>query len=350
MSSVALRGMTWSHARGHEPLVACSAAWRTRTGVDVVWDHRSLQDFETFPIEELARRYDLMVIDHPHVGQVARNNCLVPLDDPRNGALSQATVGPSWESYAWEGFQWALPIDAAAQVLAYRPDRLHAPPDRPELIALARRGALLCPLRPPHSLMALYSLAGNLGARFSPGDRQFIDETAGVEALERLRELTADIDRRCFSWDPIAVFEQMTGEHSPIACAPLIYGYVNYATSGFRPSRLRFADLAPIGTHGPLGSALGGTGLAVSALSRHRDEAVTFAYWVASGPTQAMLYAPSGGQPAHPQAWEDEDINAATDAFYRRTRRTLEGARLRPRHNGYMRFQTEQLRSSSTRP
>ncbi|TIP82858.1 MAG: carbohydrate ABC transporter substrate-binding protein, partial [Mesorhizobium sp.] len=63
MSEVTLKGMTWSHPRGYNPMVACSALWKQRTGVAVEWDKRSLQDFESFPVEELARAYDLIVID-----------------------------------------------------------------------------------------------------------------------------------------------------------------------------------------------------------------------------------------------------------------------------------------------
>ncbi len=80
-----LRGMTWSHPRGYDPMVACSALWRAKTGVDVAWEQRSLQDFESYPVEELARRYDLSVIDHPHVGQIVREACLLPLNRPERG-------------------------------------------------------------------------------------------------------------------------------------------------------------------------------------------------------------------------------------------------------------------------
>jgi len=120
-----LRGMTWSHPRGYDPLVACAKIWRERTGVEVIWDKRSLQDFESYPVEELAARYDLIVIDHPHVGQITREGCLAAFDDPGRGddgaAIAQASVGPSWPSYHWNGEQWALPIDAATQALAWRP-------------------------------------------------------------------------------------------------------------------------------------------------------------------------------------------------------------------------------------
>jgi len=117
--------MTWSHPRGHDPLVACSALWREKTGVAIQWDERSLQDFESFPIQELARRYDLIVIDHPHVGQITAERCLAPLDvagrEAERNALASGSVGESYPSYNWQGGQWAFPIDAATQVQAWRP-------------------------------------------------------------------------------------------------------------------------------------------------------------------------------------------------------------------------------------
>jgi hypothetical protein len=62
-----LRGMTGDHPRGDDPLVAIAGFWREQHGADIVWDRRS--DFECYPKETLARRYDLMVIDHPHIGE-----------------------------------------------------------------------------------------------------------------------------------------------------------------------------------------------------------------------------------------------------------------------------------------
>ena len=94
-----------------------------------------------------------------------------------------------------------------------------------------------------------------------------------------------------------------------------------------------------IGSNGPVGSALGGTGIAVSAFSKAKDAAIDFAYWVASGDVQRGPYAAAGGQPGHAAAWEDQSVNAATGNFYSDTRATLEGAWVRPRHDGYMAFQ-----------
>ena len=52
--TIRLRGMTWSHPRGHDPMIACSAIFREKTGVEIDWDKRSLQDFESFQVQELA--------------------------------------------------------------------------------------------------------------------------------------------------------------------------------------------------------------------------------------------------------------------------------------------------------
>jgi multiple sugar transport system substrate-binding protein len=342
---VRLRGMTWSHPRGYDPLVACADIWHGRTGVRIEWDRRSLQDFESYPVEELARRYDLIVIDHPHVGQILAEGCLVPLDiaerEAERQALSAATVGASYPSYGFGGRQWAFPIDAATQVQAWRPDLLAAPlTSWDAVLDLARSGGVLCPLRSPHALMCLYTLTGNLGAppRVEGDDRLF--ETAvGWEAYDRLTALAGAIDPACFDADPIAIFERMAEARSSIACVPLIYGYVSYAVAGFRPQRIAFGDIPVAGPHGPVGSALGGTGIAVSARSLYRAEAVDFAYWVAGAEAQAGPYAQAGGQPGHGGAWRNPAVNAPVSNFYRDTRATLEGAWVRPRHDGAMAFQ-----------
>ena len=52
-------------------------------------------------------------------------------------------------------------------------------------------------------------------------------------------------------------------------------------------------------------------------------------------------YWQTGGQPGHAAGWQDDGANAATLDFYRATRATLEGAWLRPRHDGYMPFQEQ---------
>lgn len=342
-----LRGMTWSHPRGYDPMVACSEVWREKTGVEIDWDKRSLQDFESFPVDELARDYDLIVIDHPHVGVIVAGHSLAPLDVPGRevelARLARETVGPSFPSYLYAGRQWAFPIDAAAQVQAWRPDLMAGSAQTWDAVmALARAGRVLIPLRPPHSLMTLYTLAANLGSPCATdGPRDLIDGAAGARVFDMIVDLFRLVDPACLTMDPIAVEERMAEADSTVACAPLTYGYVSYALEGFKPKRLAFADIPVAGDGGPRGSAVGGTGIAVSAHARDREAAIAFAYWVASAGVQRGPYAAAGGQPGNAVAWEDDAVNAATGNFYRDTRRTLEAGWLRPRHDGYMEFQAE---------
>jgi multiple sugar transport system substrate-binding protein len=340
--SIVLRGMTWDHPRGYAPLAACSAAWFARTGVRITWARRSLQDFESFPVSELAARHDLIVIDHPHVGQVTRAGCLAPLGDAADcERLAGGSVGASVQSYFWAQRLWALPIDAAAQVQAWRPDRLSAPlADWASVLALAAEGAVLCPLRPPHNLMALFTLCGLAGCPGRVQDGDLLEPRAGQEAYAHLSELFARLDPACLTMDPIAVLERMAAADSPATCAPLIYGYVSYSRSGAHGIPIAFGDLAPLARGGPrCGSVLGGTGIAVSAHSPEREAAMAFARWVADAEAQRGPYLGAGGQPAHRAAWEDPLANRDSLDFFRNTRATLEGAWVRPRHPGYMPFQ-----------
>ena len=341
--TVVLKGMTWRHPRGYDPMVATAKRWAEETGVTIEWDQRSLQDFETFPVEELARQYDLIVIDHPHVGQITKEGCLAPLDVPeREGEraeMAAQSVGQSYPSYDFAGHQWAFPIDAAAQVQVYRPDLLATPiKSWAEAGALAQDGLVILPMRAPHSLMSFFTLAANLGTPCHHSGDALIALADGVRVIEVLRQVTDHIAPDNYDMDPIAASEAMaTGDRYWLM--PLGYGYLSYALEGFRPHRLKFADIAAAGTLGPVGSAIGGTGIAVSAFSQHREQAIAYAYWVAGAETQSGLYAEAGGQPGHGFAWESEAVNAPVDGFYRYTRATLEGGWLRPRHDGYMAFQ-----------
>ena len=338
-----LKGMTWNHPRGYDPMVACSAVYKSEKGVEIEWDKRSLQDFESFPVEELARAYDLIVIDHPHVGQITKEGCLEPLDiggrEAEFEAMARGSVGQSFPSYNWQGRQWGFPIDAATQVQAFRDDLADPADTWDEVLELAEQGGVLLPLRPPHTLMTFYTLCANLMTPCATSGDVLIDPAKGARAFAMMAELAARIDPACFDMDPIAVFERMAAEDSTIACVPYAYGYVSYAIEGFRPHVLTFTDIPEAGIIGPAGSALGGTGIAVSAFSKEKPAAIDFAYWIASAGIQKGPYAAAGGQPGHAAAWEDDTANAATGDFYRGTRETLEAAWVRPRYDGYMAFQ-----------
>src|SRR6266511_2557162 len=127
MPDILLRGLTWDHRRAIDPLISTMPGFRARRpDVDIVWSRRPLHAFEFAPVHELAERFDLIVLDHPFVGDIAATRCLEPLDALIDGETAFSFVGPSLESYRYEGKTWALPIDAACQVAVARPDLLAA--------------------------------------------------------------------------------------------------------------------------------------------------------------------------------------------------------------------------------
>ena len=353
MTDITLRGMTWSDPRGYDPVVAAATAFAAQEpGVRIHWDKRSLQGFETTPVDELAAQYDLMVIDHPHVGAVVAEDCLLALDTvcpPEALARLQAeTVGKSYASYFYAGHQWALPIDAAAQVQAIRPDLLPAPLTRFDtVLRLAQEGRVIWPLRPPHVLMSFFTLAANLGtpcavtpAPQGQTEGALLPRATARRVLAAMQALADAVDPACYDMDPIASLDALT-EGNRFAMSPLTYLYATYARDGYRAAPLRFHDIPALGDNGPLGSALGGTGIAVSARSRHPDLAARFALWLAGADLQRGLYAGHNGQPGNAMAWGDAGVNAAVNGAYAATRMTHEAAWLRPRHAGYMAFQED---------
>ncbi|MEJ8475681.1 extracellular solute-binding protein [Roseibium algae] len=345
-ANITLRGMTWSDPRGYDPLVAAVTAFqKKRPDVSIQWDKRSLQEFESTPVQDLAANYDLLVIDHPHVGTIVKQNCLIPMGDIVEDDvlldLASQSVGRSFESYHYQGHQWALPLDAAAQVQAYRPDRLDTPVRSwTDVVTLAEDGKVIWPLRPPHVLMAFFTLMGNIGAPCGVQSGNFAETRSAHQVLNAMQALYDAVDPTCSLMDPIAALDALA-DSPKLALSPLTYLYKGYANIGYRPNRIAFSDIPVLGKSGPLGSALGGTGIAVSANTAHPKLCGAFSQWVAGGHIQSTLYAQSNGQPGHAAAWNDASVNEPVGDAYFKTRMTHEAAWLRPRHDGYMGFQEE---------
>jgi multiple sugar transport system substrate-binding protein len=340
-----LKGMTWSDPRGYDPVVAAAEAFaKTRPGISIAWDKRSLQGFETTPVDELAARYDLMVIDHPHVGSVADQGCLLPFETHANedalAELANQSVGRSFQSYFLHGRQWALPIDAAAQVQAHRADLSPRVDHWADVIRKAEDGLVIWPLRPPHVLMSFCTLAANLGHPCATSFGDLIDATTGLKVLAAMCAVSRHMDEAFYTMDPIAVLDELA-QSGRYHLAPLVYLYKGYANEGYRSNRIHFTDMPVLGRNGPLGSALGGTGIAISANTAHPELCTEFALWLAGAECQSGLYARANGQPGNALAWSSAAVNAPVlDAYYN-TRLTHETAWLRPRHDGYVQFQEE---------
>lgn len=338
-----LKGITWDHARGYDPLVATSEQFaEAHEGVRIVWEKRSLQAFADRPLEAMAADYDLMVIDHPHAGSAARSGLLLPFDgagaDDALSILGTQSCGVSHASYEYGGRQWALAIDAAAPVSAYRPDLMDEIPSTwEEVIALSERGHVIWPLLPINALMSFFNLLANIGEPFG-ADGNGVSPASGREVLGEMLAVTGNLPVECFAMDPIGACEWLSCRSSH-GYVPYLYGYSNYSRAGFRPHLIRVSNVPALGRDGPVGSTIGGTGIAVPSGCRHPDIAREYALWIASADCQRDVYFRSGGQPANVIAWEDDACNAASHDFFRDTRKTLDLAYLRPRHAGYMEFQ-----------
>jgi multiple sugar transport system substrate-binding protein len=346
-----LKGMTWSHERGLHPLLAASEQFRTiEAGIEIEWDARSLADFELYPLELLADTYDFIMIDHPHIGTAVAKELLLPLTGIIDSTFlrnqEEYSTGHSYDSYFFEGLQWALPVDAAAQVSAYRADLLRSAGLTPaigweEVFEIARelpKGQKIgVPLVPVHAYSTFFTLCAQFSSRAYWSEGIDLPLEVGEQALELMQRLMSVIHPSSVDCDPIDMLNRM-GTTDEIAYVPLIYGYSNYAREGFRTSVVSFTNI-PSDTGRPEGSMIGGVGLAISSRCKHPDVAVKFATMVASPNFQRTTFFQHGGQPGHRSAWEDVEVNRRSGGFFEQTLDTLTYGSLRPRFDGYVAFQ-----------
>lgn len=346
--NIILKGITWNHSRGFLPMVATAQRFaELHPNVQITWEKRSLQAFADYSIQELAERFDLLVIDHPWAGFAAKTKSIIPLDDylPAEYLQDQAknTVGASFESYSYDGHQWALPIDAATPVAASRPDILSKlglalPKTFDDLLALADKGLVAFAGIPIDVLMNFYTLCCSLGEDPCQKDDVVISPEIGIKVLKMYRQLATKIDKANFNRNPIQVYEAMT-KTDDIAYCPFAYGYANYSRRGYARKLLHFHDMISLDGENNLRSTLGGTGLAISAKCAEIAIAVDYAAFVGSPNCQSGLYFESGGQPGHLAAWQDEEVNRQSQNYFANTLPALQRAFLRPRYHGSMYFQ-----------
>jgi multiple sugar transport system substrate-binding protein len=342
-----LKGITWNHTRGLLPMVATAQRFtELNPRIEISWEKRSLQEFADASIEDLAKRFDLLVIDHPWTGFGAQTNAILPLSDYLSADYIKDqeinTVGRSYESYVFSNKLWALPIDAATPVAAARLDILEkhsfkVPETYNELLALAKKGLVAFAGIPVDVLMSFYMYCCSLGEAPFQFQEKVISMETGTKALQLFRELAQLIDPANFNRNPIQVYEAMVNSDE-IAYCPFAYGYSNYSRIGYSQNLLHFYDLVRLNDQ-PMISSLGGTGLAISSFSQHIPEALKYAEFTASSQVQQNIFADNGGQPGHLQAWKSDRINQLTHHYFKNTLPALQRAFLRPRYSGHMYFQ-----------
>ena len=315
--------------------------------VEIIWEKRSLQQFADFSIEELAKRFDLLVIDHPWAGFAAQTRSILPLDEYLSEDYIKDqetnTVGHSCLSYSYGGHQWALAIDAATPVASSRPDLfgkygMELPKSFQDLLELADEGLVAFAGIPIDVLMSFYMFCCSLGEDPCQSEDEVVSTETGIKALELFRQLASKVNPANFDRNPIKVYEAMT-QTDEIAYCPFAYGYSNYSRRGYGPKLLHFHDLISLDGKTNLKSTLGGTGLAVSSSSQHVETAVEYAKYVASAECQGSVFFENGGQPGHLTAWLDEEANRQTANYFSNTLPALQRAFLRPRYHGHMFFQ-----------
>ncbi len=332
-----LRGMTWDHPRGLASLVESNELIEQMCGVGVDWQARSLLAFGDQHISEFFRDVDLMVIDHPHVPDAVAAGAVIAFDEVVSPEelrfLKRTSVGSSHDSYSYKGKQWALAIDTAAQVSAYRPDKVDGCPIFwSDVLVLAKGGRLLWPYKPVDAFSTFATLMAQKDSPLTAKD-PFADAAIGLEVLDFMVELADAVPEICATSNPIDAAELLatTEEFDYGVC---MYGYSNYSRLGFRANRISYDDV-PSFDGQARGSQLGGAGIAISSASKDRSKAAEVAMLLSLPNVQSTTYVTGGGQPGNLVAWKSEHANKITSNFFRNTLRTLERAWVRPRVLGW---------------
>jgi multiple sugar transport system substrate-binding protein len=345
-----LKGIAWNHTRGFVSVVATAQRFEElHPGISISWEKRSLQAFADASMEELATRFDLIVMDHPHTALAATERLLLPYEDwlTQEFLRDQAanSVGRSHESYRFQDKQWTLATDAATPISTWRADLLQKhglelPKTWPDVLEMAKAGFVTVSAFPIDMLMHSYMFCEALGHTPFGADGKIAPEDILAAALEELRRLVALCDPACLERNPIRTAEWMSSadDDRRAAYCPFAYGYSNYSRPGYARHLLKAGGLVEFGGK-RLRSTLGGAGMAVSSKTKHAREAMDYARFTASPEVQRGVYFESGGQPGHRSAWTDEAVNAASSGFFENTLQTLDEALCRPKVPGYMDFQ-----------
>jgi multiple sugar transport system substrate-binding protein len=350
VEDIVITGIGWNHRRCWGPLDASIELYARETGVAVRWDRRSLYSFGEGDLSSFTDKYDLVIFDHPYVGEAARKGLLVNLSRYLSAedysAYQADSVGKSWSSYHYDSGVWALPIDTAAHTAAWRSDLMQrhgfeVPKTLSEVIDLARK-AKTCgvsvgwPMVPTDLMCTLMSIAASQG--LNPGHRPgaFLDRTDTQAVVAQLRSLADVVHPRSREWNPIRCLDWMR-DTDEIVYVPYLFNYVNYtAPADHLP--IRFGLPPQVAADHPAMPLLGGAGIGISAKSCDPDTAFAYAKYLCSPRVQSGFYVTAGGQPASRTAWTSDVCNQHTNGFFADTLAVMDNAFLRPRHPGFVAF------------
>lgn len=349
-----LKGITWGHVRGINPLEAATKEFEEQNpNIIITWDSRSLEDFENYPIEQLANNYDLIMIDHPFIGTGVHESAIESLDDWIEKDFLQDqksnSLGGSFESYTWNDKQWALPVDAASQIAAYRKDlfeklNIEFVPSTFEEVddlidLLPSEYKIGIPLSPTHSFCSFISVAANINEKDFYNEGVGFNEDISVKTLSIISKWKKASHKISIDSNPINMFDHMAITNE-IVYIPFIFGYSNYGRKNTQGNLINFLNI-PSYSDSVSGSILGGVGIALSAKSNYKSDAIQFIKYITSEQCQCGIYTAEDGQPAYKKAWLLDDTNEKTNNFFKDTLQTIEKSYTRPRFYGFIEFQKQ---------
>ena len=340
-----IRGLTWGHSRGYVPVVAVG---QSITDVDptvrFTWEQVSLKEFGEGNLEELSQSFDIIVLDYPFIGTVAAAGAIYALDglfdEQYLTSLGDRFVGPSLDSYRYDGRLWSLPIDAATQVSARRADLLadlgaDDPTTWDEVIELAEAtGRVGLPLAPLAASGTFWTLCNSLGEAPFATDSAVVSNAVGEEALHLMKRLFAFLPRVCMDLNPIQLLGRMSTSDE-FVLAPVLYGYNNYSRRGFSQHRVEFRPAITGRLNEGVGATVGGAGVSVSRGANHLDICRTFCERVVSVEVQTGTYLLAGGQPAAKEAWTEGQGDRITNGFFGNVLGAMERGYVRPNYPGF---------------
>lgn len=343
-----ITGIAWDHRRCWGPLDASVAPYGSLTGEEVRWDRRSLYSFGEGDLGSYADRYDLVIYDHPFVGDISRNGWMLDLSPylsaDQRAHFDRDEVGASWRSYAYNGGIWGLPLDTAAQTAAWRQDLLDrhdlsVPTTLAEVRQLAEKGApkgitVGWPSVPTDLMCTLVSIAASTGRRPGHAAGNFIDLSDAKDVVAELQALAKLAHPKSREWNPIRCLDHMSA-NDDVAYAPYLFNYVNYSSG---TPKITFGSSPAVSAGQQAHTLLGGAGIGISAKCKNPKAAVDYALWLCSPQYQAGDYVKFGGQPGSRAAWTTATCNAITGDFFKGTLAAMDAAYLRPTHAGFVPF------------
>ena len=343
-----ITGIAWDHRRCWGPLDASIAPYKTATGEDVRWDRRSLYSFGEGDLGSFAESYDLVIYDHPFVGDVSSKGWMLDLTPflsaEQRAHFDRDEVGASWRSYAYDGGIWGLPLDTAAQTAAWRQDLLdrhglEVPKSLGNVLRLAEQGAAKgirvgWPSVPTDLMCTLVSVAASMGRNPGHTGGDFLDAVDAEHVVGELKELARLAHPKSREWNPIRCLDHMVA-NDDVVYVPYLFNYVNYSSG---TPKITFGAAPEVVAGETPHTLLGGAGIGISAKAKDPKAAFDYAMWLCSPTYQSGDYVRFGGQPGSRAAWTSETTNALTGDFFRSTLPVMDKAYLRPTHPGFVPF------------